>query len=222
MALCYAGVDVVVREVALRDKPQALRAISPKATVPVLQLASGEVLDQSLDIMLWALRQSDPDGWLAAGDHAQGESWIALNDGPFKLLLDHYKYAQRHPELPLQAHRERALDALVYRLDARLRASAFLLGPTSSLADVALFPFVRQFALVDKPWFDAMPLPGLQRWLSGWLGCALFASVMDQHQATGGWVDGLTAPPEPAAAARHPCHVLRTAAGPQKLPDHRP
>ena len=83
-------------------------------------------------------------------------------------------------------------------------------------------PFVRQFALVDKPWFDAMPLPGLQRWLSGWLGCALFASVMDQHQATGGWVDGLTAPPEPAAAARHPCHVLRTAAGPQKLPDHRP
>ena len=121
MALCYAGIEVAVREIALRDKPQALRAISPKATVPVLQLASGEVLDQSLDIMLWALRQSDPDGWLVAGDHAQAESWIALNDGPFKLLLDRYKYAQRHPELSLQAHRERALDALVYRLDAQLR-----------------------------------------------------------------------------------------------------
>ena len=183
MALRYAGVEVAVREVALRDKPQALRAISPKATVPVLQLASGEVLDQSLDIMLWALRQSDPDGWLVAGDLVLAGSWIAFNDGPFKLLLDRYKYAQRHPELSLQAHRERALDALVYRLDAQLRASAFLLGPTSSFADVALFPFVRQFALVDKAWFDAMPLPGLQRWLSGWLGCALFASVM-QHDKT--------------------------------------
>ena len=183
MALRYAGIQVAVCEVALRDKPQALRAISPKATVPVLQLASGEVLDQSLDIMLWALRQSDPDGWLVAGAHTLAGSWIALNDGPFKLLLDRYKYAQRHPELSLQAHRERALDALVYRLDAQLRASAFLLGPTSSFADVALFPFVRQFALVDKAWFDAMPLPGLQRWLSGWLGCALFASVM-QHDKT--------------------------------------
>lgn len=183
MALCYADVEVAVREVALRDKPQALYAISPKATVPVLQLASGEVLDQSLDIMLWALRQSDPDGWLVAGDLAQAQSWIALNDGPFKLLLDRYKYSQRHPESSLQAHRERALDALLYRLDDQLRTSAFLLGPTNSYADVALFPFVRQFALVDKPWFDAMPLPGLQRWLSAWLGCALFASVM--HQAPG-------------------------------------
>lgn len=183
MALCYADVEVAVREVALRDKPQALYAISPKATVPVLQLASGEVLDQSLDIMLWALRQSDPDGWLVAGDLAQAGSWIALNDGPFKLLLDRYKYSQRHPESSLQAHRERALDALLYRLDDQLRTSAFLLGPTNSYADVALFPFVRQFALVDKPWFDAMPLPGLQRWLSAWLGCALFASVM--HQAPG-------------------------------------
>lgn len=181
MTLRYAGIQVQTREVNLRQKPAALLAISPKATVPVLQLPSGEVIDQSLDIMDWALRQSDPAGWLGAGEPGEARRWISLNDGPFKTLLDRYKYAERHPELSMAAHRDRALDALVKPMDDQLRGARYLLGPRISIADVALFPFVRQFARVDKPWFDAMALPALQAWLNAWLSCELFTSVMHQH-----------------------------------------
>ena len=179
MALRYSGIDVEHREVALRDKPAAMLAISAKATVPVLQLADGKVIDQSLDIMCWALRQADPDGWLVAGDTDEAMRWVRLNDETFKPLLDCYKYAGRHPEFSRAEHRERALDNFVHPLEQRLQAGGYLLGSRISWADVALFPFVRQFAMVDKPGFDALPLQGVQTWLDHWLSSALFLSVME-------------------------------------------
>lgn len=181
MALGYAGIAVDTCEVALRQKPAALLAISPKATVPVLHLPTGEVIDQSLDIMAWALNQHDPADWRAAGNPTkmtEAQRWITLNDEVFKPLLDRYKYPARHPELSAAKHHSRALDAFIRPLDTRLQATRYLLGAAASLADVAIFPFVRQFAMVDQQGFDALPLPGVQAWLAGWLHGALFQAVM--------------------------------------------
>ena len=121
MALRYAGVPVDIVEVALRQKPAELLAASPKGTVPVLVTPDGAVIDQSLDIMQWALRQSDPDGWLGAGSAGEADRWIALNDGVFKPLLDRYKYAARHPELTTAEHRSHALDAMICPMQAQPR-----------------------------------------------------------------------------------------------------
>jgi glutathione S-transferase len=178
MALRYASIDVEHREVALRDKPACMLAISAKGTVPVLHLADGKVLDQSLEIMSWALRQADPAGWLLSGNADEARNWVQLNDQTFKPLLDRYKYAERHPELLPAQHFERALDGYVRTLDERLLASPFLMGACVSWADVAIFPFVRQFAMVDVVKFQAMPMPGVQRWLDDWLSSELFAWVM--------------------------------------------
>ncbi len=184
MALRYAGVTVEMIEVVLRQKPAALLAASPKGTVPVLVTADGKVIDQSLDIMQWALRQNDPDGWLGVGASSEADRWnhwIALNDDTFKPLLDRYKYATRHPELAPAEHRRRALDVLIRPMEAQLQQTRWLLGPHMSIADVALFPFVRQFAGVDQAWFDAQPLPALQAWLTTWLDASLFKAVMQKQ-----------------------------------------
>ncbi len=175
MTLRYAGVAVEIIEVALRQKPAALLALSPKGTVPVLVTVDGKVIDQSLYIMHWALRQSDPDGWLGVGASSEADRWIALNDEIFKPLLDRYKYAARHPELTPAEHRSRALDAMIRPMQAQLRQTRWLVGPQISIADVALFPFVRQFAGVDRAWFDAQPLHALQAWLTTWLDSSLFS-----------------------------------------------
>ena len=179
MALRYAGIEVRQREVALRDKPPSLLEISAKATVPVLQLVDGTVLDQSLDIMRWALNQSDPDGWLAA-DTEEALRWTWLNDQTFKPLLDCYKYAERHPELSRPQHMEHALTEFLRPLDEQLETYAFMLGSNISWADVAIFPFVRQFAAVDLITFASLPLKGVQRWLDYWQSTELFAAVMDR------------------------------------------
>ena len=181
MALAAAGVAVTVCEVALRDKPAAMLAASPKGTVPILVLADGRVIDESLGIMLWALRQRDPLGWLREGQEAVAAQWVQRNDQQFKPLLDHYKYAPRFPELSPQEHRARAVAALPDPLDAWLRGQAFMLDDKPSWIDVALFPFVRQFAMVEPAWFGAAPWPGLHRWLAYWLHGRLFASVMDRQ-----------------------------------------
>lgn len=180
MALASAGLGVRICEVSLRDKPAGLLAVSPKGTVPVLQLPDGQVLEESVDIMLWALHQCDPQGWLARvpADADRARAWVARNDGAFKPLLDRYKYATRHPQLTPQQHRDVAMDAFVLPMEGVLRERAFLLGTAASWADVALFPFLRQFAMVDTYWFAQAPLPGVRRWLTHWTDSALFQAVM--------------------------------------------
>jgi glutathione S-transferase len=172
MALAVSGTECEVREVKLRDKPAALIAASPKATVPVLVLPDGRVIDESLDIVRWALARNDPEDWLAGDD----SGLIAANDGPFKHHLDRYKYPERHGSDP-EEHRAAGLD-LLSALEARLTEHAWLCGDRRSLTDAAIMPFVRQFAAVDRAWFDVQPLAGVQRWLAGQLASALFVAVM--------------------------------------------
>lgn len=179
MALSVSAQTYVIREVSLRDKPAALLAASPKATIPVLVLPDGRVLDESLDIMRWALAQHDPKNWLAAGDSMF--EVIACNDGPFKFHLDRMKYANRYADSQPAVHRAEAIKWLAL-LEARLADHNYLFGSTSSLADVAIFPFVRQFAHADAAAFADLPFPGLQLWLSGWEASVLFQSVMAKYR----------------------------------------
>ena len=172
LALAVSGVGYEVREVKLSDKPAAMLAASSKGTVPVLHLPDGTVIDESRDIMRWALSIRDPEGWLARDDPAL----IAASDGGFKHDLDRYKYPQRH-NADSRDHRERGL-AFLGELDRRLADHAQLCGPTRGLADAAIVPFVRQFAGVAPAWFAAQPLPRLQTWLAGHLASALFDAVM--------------------------------------------
>jgi glutathione S-transferase len=182
MALWAAGIAAELREVKLAAKPPALIAASPKATVPVLVLPDGTVIDQSLDIMRWALSQNDPEGWLAGDEPAL----IAANDGVFKHHLDRAKYPGRYDEDGVTDHRAAAL-ALLAPLEERLAAAPFLCGPNLALTDIALFPFIRQFAAIDPAWFAAQPLPQLQAWLEALAASDLFASVMPKFAT---WQEG--------------------------------
>ncbi len=172
LALLASNTICEIREVKLSAKPPEMVALSPKATVPVLHLPDGRVIDESLDIMRWALAQNDPQGWLGRSD----EALIAGNDGPFKHHLDRYKYPNRHGTDPAE-HCAAALD-LLRPLEARLQASPYLCGDLMGLTDAALMPFVRQFAQTDRAWFDALPLPGLQAWLARLTASPLFDAAM--------------------------------------------
>lgn len=189
LALWQAGVAVQVHEVSLRDKPVELLRLSPKGTVPVLCLPDGTVLEQSLDIMRWALVQHDPEGWLQAASMDEMLALIARNDGPFKQLLDRYKYAERHPERSAADWCDEAVRTHLADLETRLHSQPWLCSTRCSLADMALLPFVRQFAQVDRVWFDATPaLPALRAWLQRGLALPLFATVMAKpahHPAPG-------------------------------------
>ncbi len=172
MALIISATRCELREIRLRDKPAAMIAASPKATVPVLVLPDGAVIDQSLDIMRWALGRSDPEHWLDGDDAAL----IAANDGPFKQHLDRYKYPDRHASDPAE-HRAAGM-AMLAGLEARLAGSGALCGATRTLADIAIVPFVRQFAATDPDWFAAQPVPALQAWLARHIASALFERAM--------------------------------------------
>ncbi|MBB6124036.1 glutathione S-transferase [Sphingobium subterraneum] len=176
LALAISGVACVLREVKLSAKPPTMLAASPKGTVPVLVLPDDTVIDESLDIMRWALRNRDPEGWLERDD----PQWIARNDGPFKHNLDRYKYPGRYGSDGL-VHREKGLDFL-RAIDERLAGTGQLCGSARGLADAAILPFVRQFAAVDREWFAAQSLPHLKAWLSGHLTSALFQRIM-MHSA---------------------------------------
>jgi glutathione S-transferase len=181
LALLASGQPIELREVVLRDKPQALRDASPKATVPVLVLPDGQVIDESLDIMLWALRQHDPAHWLApsAGDLASMLELVRHCDEDFKPLLDGYKYPQRVGQADGLAARDAACPFLA-SLQQRLAATPHLFGRHAALADMAIAPFVRQFAAVDAAWFAAQPWPALQAWLQAWQASALMAQAMQK------------------------------------------
>lgn len=180
MALQVSGIPHEIREIVLRDKPEAMLAASPKGTVPVLVLPDSEVVDQSIDIMRWALAQSDPEGWLDGEDPDTGRALIERNDGDepggFKHHLDRYKYATRYDVDPLE-HRTIAL-AILIDMDARLADRAFLNGAKRMLADIATFPFVRQFAHTDREWFAAQDIPSVQSWLAGLKDSGLFREAM--------------------------------------------
>lgn len=176
MALRYSGVPVSIIEVSLKAKPAQMLAASPKGTVPVLVCADGRVIEQSLEIMHWALSQNDPDVWLPA-DRPLIEALIEENDTRFKGLLDRYKYAVRYPEYPMEHYREQGA-VVLQRLECLLEHTPYLTGTTLTLADVALAPFIRQFAHVDRAWFAQAPYPKLQAWLERFLASGLFTAVM--------------------------------------------
>lgn len=172
LALTVSGQRCELREVKISAKPEAMLTASPKGTVPVLVLPDGQVIDESLDIMRWALSAYDPEGWLTRDDPAL----IARNDGPFKHDLDRYKYPDRHGSDPM-FHRDNGA-AFLHELDERLTKTPHLCGADRGLTDAALMPFVRQFAAVDPDWFGAQPFSSLQTWLAGHVASALFETVM--------------------------------------------
>lgn len=184
MALAYAGVEVELREVVLRNKPAAMLQVSPKGTVPVMVLPNGTVIDESIDIMRWALAIHDPDKWRLAG--AAADTLIEMNDFEFKPVLDRYKYSDRYPEFTHAEYSEQAKPFLL-QLEVQLGDSEFLFGPSPGFADVALFPFIRQFAFVNKAAFDRLPFTRLQKWLAYFLGMPLFLDVMSKYPV---WVEG--------------------------------
>lgn len=179
MALKVAGIDVAIREISLREKPKHMLAISPKGTVPVLVPQEGEVIEESLDIMHWALAKNDPEAWQAV-DMQQVTDLITENDTSFKKALDHYKYADRYPEKSQTEYRADG-EVFLAKLEALLNQHQYLLKDTISMADIALFPFVRQFRGVDIPWFESAPYPKLNSWLNGLLESELFKSIMQKH-----------------------------------------
>jgi glutathione S-transferase len=176
MALKYASIEVEHREIELRNKPQSMLLASPKGTVPVLCMCD-TVLDQSVDIMRWAIQQSDPDAWGNADDTI-AQAWVAKNDGPFKTLLDQYKYPNRFPELDQAAVLKEALQIMLLPMEQSLQATQFLMGDRMTWVDVAIFPFIRQFSMVDIKKFDDLPIPAVKKWLAQHLDSDLFHSVM--------------------------------------------
>lgn len=179
MALKYAGIDLEHREIELRNKPKSMLLLSPKGTVPVL-CVDGLVLEQSLDIMRWALMKSDPEGW-AQVDEKTSQFWVNQNDGPFKVLLDQYKYLNRHPDLTVGDVLEAALDQMLVPMEEVLASSQYILGDRMTYVDIAIFPFVRQFAMVDLQRFATLPLSSTQKWLERHLQSDLFQSVMHKY-----------------------------------------
>lgn len=184
MALSYAGIAVDIREISLKDKPTHMLSASPKGTVPVLVMPDGRVIEESLEIMIWALQQKDIDGWLTA-DSLQTQQLIAENDGQFKKNLDQYKYAIRFPEHSADYYRGQGEEFLA-KLELRLHQTTFLVGNTISLADVAIFPFIRQFAAVDNIWFESTDYLKLKIWLKYMVASELFQGVMEKRQVYSG------------------------------------
>lgn len=178
MALSYAGIAYQLHDISLKDKPAGLLAVSPKGTVPVLVLPDGRVLEQSLDIMHWALQQHDPSRWLDI-DRDNSQALISENDGAFKQALDKYKYASRFPEQSAASYRSQA-EVFLCKLEQALQEWPFLSGAHLSLTDVAIFPFIRQFAAVDADWFAQATYPKLQAWLQARLESSLFLGVMSK------------------------------------------
>lgn len=183
LAIAQSGIQCELREVVLKDKPQQLIELSPKATVPVLLTADDKVIDESIDIAFWALAQHDPDNWYQSLTSEQHEQMLALienNDGEFKYFLDRYKYADRYPEQDERFYREQGEKTLT-RLEQLLTEHDCLLRDSWTLADIALLPFIRQFAFVDKAWFDSSPYPRVRAWLEAFLESDLFRSVMKKY-----------------------------------------
>ena len=182
LAINVSNTKVELREVKLADKPKELIACSPKGTVPVLQLTNGTIIDESKDIMLWALNENDPNNWLLSGTVEKQETnrLIDINDNEFKQYLDHYKYADRFPEQTMEYYRQQG-EVFLQLLEKKLNETKYLISDTISLADMAIFPFIRQFAYVDKDWFDQTDYKKLQAWLNYFLNTSIFKKTMEKQ-----------------------------------------
>jgi len=183
-AITISEVQVETREVVLSNKPKELLDCSAKATVPVLQLPDKTVIDESRDIMLWALKQQDPQNWLCFNtiDTQEINRLIDFNDNEFKQHLDHYKYASRFPEKKMEIYRQQG-EVFLQLLEEKLNKTNYLISDSVSLADMAILPFIRQFAYVDKDWFDQTEYEKLQGWLSRLLDAPLFQKIMKKQPA---------------------------------------
>lgn len=183
LTLAYAGINCIVREVDLKNKPQTLLDISPKGTVPVLVLADGTIIEQSLEIMEWAVKQSDPAGWMTLSEKQIefGKLLIETNDSEFIPLLVKYKYFEHYPEASQMAYAEMALPLLA-ELNLRIaKSGGFVLGNTCSFYDVVIFPFIRQFVKVDPAFFDTLPYLSLKKWLTYFEHLPIFEQIMKKH-----------------------------------------
>lgn len=186
LGLLFAELPVELREITLKNKPTHMLAISPKGTVPVLQLADGVVIEESREIMEWALEQQDPQELLNSKTLHQGNTLIEQNDQEFKHWLDRYKYADRHLEMTQTEYRKKG-EAFLQILEELLTKNTYLLGDSVTIADIGIMPFVRQFAHVDRDVFYSLPYPKLQIWLKNWLAHPLFIQAMTKFQP---WQDG--------------------------------
>lgn len=186
LGLLFANIEVELREIILKNKPPEMLAISPKGTVPVLQLPDGTVIEESREIMRWALGHNDPQGLLDKKVLEQAGALIDKNDNEFKYWLDRYKYADRYPERTQAEYREQG-EMFLQALESLLTKNTYLLAERVSIADIGIMPFVRQFAHVDRETFYSLPYPNLQRWLQYWLEHPLFVQAMTKYPL---WQEG--------------------------------
>ncbi len=189
LGILFAELQVELREITLKNKPSQMLAISPKGTVPVLQLVDGTVIEESREIMIWALEQQDPQGLLDAEVLQQANALIDKNDNEFKYWLDRYKYADRHTDMTQTEYRQKG-EIFLQVLEELLTKNPYLLGKTVTIADIGIMPFVRQFAHVDRNVFYSLPYPNLQQWLQDWLQHPFFLQTMTKFQP---WQDGAEA-----------------------------
>ena len=182
LGILFAELQVELREITLKNKPPQMLAISPKGTVPVLQLLDGTVIEESREIMIWALAQRDSQGLLNAETLLEANALIDKNDNEFKYWLDRYKYADRHIEMSQTEYRQKG-EAFLQLLEELLTKNPYLLGKSVTLADIGIVPFVRQFAHVDRDIFYSLPYPNLQRWLQDWLSHPLFLQAMTKFHS---------------------------------------
>ncbi len=179
LALYQAGIDYESIEISLKDKPSDFLALSPKGTVPVLVQSDGKVIEESLEIMLWALNISDPEHWILKGNDLS-QKLIFENDFYFKKNLDKYKYADRFPEHSKEYYRAQC-EIFLNILDEKLKFKLYLIEDRISLADIAIFPFIRQFFLVDENWFLDSKYDALKKWLRGMIDSHIFKEVMKKN-----------------------------------------
>ena len=186
MAIHISGQKCELREVLLRDKPPSMLEYSLKGTVPVLILQDGNVIDESLDVIDWALNLNDPDDWQRSKDTKKTKELIKINDGEFKYHLDRYKYSKRYDNEDPEFHRKKCLK-FIESVNNELNNSKYIFDDNISYADIVLLPFIRQFRIADMEWFDSLPYDNLKEWLSSFLNSPLLNSIMKKYDL---WKEG--------------------------------
>ena len=186
MAIHISGQKCELREVLLRDKPPSMLEYSAKGTVPVLILQDGKIIDESLDVIDWALNLNDPDDWQRSKDKEKTKELIKINDGEFKYHLDRYKYSKRYDNEDPEFHRKKCLK-FIESINNELNNSEYIFDDNISYADIVLLPFIRQFRIADIEWFDSLPYDNLKKWLSSFLGSSLLNSIMKKYDL---WKEG--------------------------------